>query len=34
MTEDGSLEKEAVTALLGGFGIKLADMEKTDKSSL
>jgi len=34
MTEDGSLEKDAVTAMLDGFGFKLGGMEKTDKSAL
>lgn len=34
MSEGGSLEKEAVTTMLQGFGFKLAEMEKTDKSTL
>jgi hypothetical protein len=34
MTEDGSLDKEVMTTMLGEFGFKLATMEKTDKSAL
>jgi hypothetical protein len=34
MTEEGSLEEEAMTVMLKGFGFKLGEMEKTDKSAL
>jgi hypothetical protein len=34
MSENGSLDKDAVTAMLDGFGFKLGEMEKTDKSAL
>ncbi len=34
MTEDGTLDKEAITATLKGCGFKLGEMEKTDSSSL
>ncbi len=34
MTEGAALDKDAITAMLSGFGIKLGEMEKTDKSAL
>lgn len=34
MTEGAALDKDAITAMLDGFGFSLGTMEKTDKSAL
>jgi hypothetical protein len=34
MSEDATLDKDAITAMLDGFGFSLGTMEKTDKSTL
>jgi hypothetical protein len=34
MTEEGNLDKDAITTMLDGFKFKLESMEKTDKSAL